>query len=241
MGEKTLRMYGLLGWKAKIGACKKHIVRLLLDLLPIMVVQKLKNNSWKIMKIGIVTIYNVPNYGAILQTYSLVEYLRREGHEVVLFNVDSPKLHPYIYKLKRLFKLGFIDRFQRRHYPTITSNLNEEVDIYMVGSDQVWNIEITQADYDKYFLAFALHNRKVSYAASFGNNEWDFPSKRNEIRGLLSVFKYITVREEIGVNILKFEFNMKGNCVLDPCFLLDGNDFLFGKIIESKKYWYRIN
>lgn len=39
MGEKTLRMYGLLGWKAKIGACKKHIVRLLLDLLPIMVVQ----------------------------------------------------------------------------------------------------------------------------------------------------------------------------------------------------------
>ena len=39
----------------------------------------------------------------------------------------------------------------------------------------------------------------------------------------------------MGVNILKDEFNMKGNCVLDPCFLLDGNDFLFGKIIESKK------
>ena len=52
------------------------------------------------MKIGIVTIYNVPNYGAILQAYSLAEYLRREGHEVVLFNVDSPKRHPYIYKLK---------------------------------------------------------------------------------------------------------------------------------------------
>ena len=101
------------------------------------------------MKIGIVTIYNVPNYGAILQAYSLAEYLRREGHEVVLFNVDSPKRHPYIYKLKRLFKLGFIDKFQQRNYPAITSNLNEEVDIYMVGSDQVWNIEITQADYDK--------------------------------------------------------------------------------------------
>lgn len=54
------------------------------------------------MKIGIVTIYNVPNYGAILQAYSLAEYLRREGHEVVLFNVDSPKRHHYIYKYQLL-------------------------------------------------------------------------------------------------------------------------------------------
>ena len=40
--ERALKKYGLLGWKAEIGACKKHIVRLLLDLLPVMVVQKLK-------------------------------------------------------------------------------------------------------------------------------------------------------------------------------------------------------
>ena len=167
------------------------------------------------MKIGLVTIFNVPNYGAILQAYALSEYLRSLGHEVILFDVDSPKRHPLIYRIKRIFKLKFIDKYQHKYYPKITRYLKEPVDLYMVGSDQVWNPDITSDAYGRYFLSFGLHNNRVSYAASFGNNEWTLTKKTKEIAELLHA-----------VTILRNEFGITGRCVLDPCFLLDWSRFV---------------
>lgn len=181
------------------------------------------------MKIGIVTLFNVPNYGAILQAYALATYLRQLGHDILLFNVEPPKKNPFIYKLKRLVKLRFIDQFQRKYYPTITSNLKEKVDLYMVGSDQVWNPEITRTVYHKYFLSFALHPKKVAYAASFGTQEWNFDNLSEQVGNLLREFSYITVREEQGKELLHQNFHILSKVVLDPCFLLEANDYLFEK------------
>lgn len=181
------------------------------------------------MKIGIVTIFNVPNYGAILQAYALATYLRRQGHDVLLFNVEPPKKNPFIYKLKRLIKLRFIDQFQRKYYPKITTNLKEKVDVYMVGSDQVWNPEITKTVYDKYFLSFAFQGKKIAYAASFGIQEWGFDNLSEQVGNLLRDFSHITVREEQGKTLLDQNFHISSKSVLDPCFLLDANDYLFQK------------
>lgn len=43
------------------------------------------------MKIGIITIFNVPNYGAMLQCYALSKYLRDLGHDVFLYEVPFNK------------------------------------------------------------------------------------------------------------------------------------------------------
>lgn len=188
------------------------------------------------MKIGIVTLFNVPNYGAILQAYALAAYLKKQGHDILLFNVESPKKNPFIYKLKRLIKLRFIDQFQRKYYPTITSNLEEKVDLYMVGSDQVWNPEITKTVYDKYFLSFALHGKKVAYAASFGTQEWEFEHLSKQVSNLLRDFSHITVREEQGKALLQQNFHIRSKSVLDPCFLLEAKDYLFEKKMPLSSY-----
>ena len=56
------------------------------------------------MKIGIVTFHNAHNYGAVLQAWSLQEYLRLQGHEVEIVNLRLPsidKLYQLTYKSNR--------------------------------------------------------------------------------------------------------------------------------------------
>ena len=42
------------------------------------------------MKIGIVTFHSAHNYGAVLQAWSLQEYLKQQGHEVEIVNLRLP-------------------------------------------------------------------------------------------------------------------------------------------------------
>lgn len=54
------------------------------------------------MKIGIVTFHSAHNYGAVLQAWSLQEYLKQQGHEVEIVN----------------FRLAVIDKIYRLTYRT---------------------------------------------------------------------------------------------------------------------------
>ncbi|MDO4338991.1 MAG: polysaccharide pyruvyl transferase family protein [Eubacteriales bacterium] len=56
------------------------------------------------MKIGIVTFHSAHNYGAVLQAWSLQEYLTQQGHEVEIINLRLPvidKLYRLAYKTNR--------------------------------------------------------------------------------------------------------------------------------------------
>ena len=56
-------------------------------------------------------------------------------------------------------------------------------DVFLVGSDQVWRPKFVQS-ISYYFLDFAkkLHNiKRVSYAASFGVDEWEYSDQETKI------------------------------------------------------------
>ena len=67
------------------------------------------------MKIGIVTFHNAHNYGAVLQAWSLQEYLRQQGHEAQIVNLRLPsidKLYQLTYKTtSNLLGHGWLNRF----------------------------------------------------------------------------------------------------------------------------------
>ena len=44
------------------------------------------------MKVGILTVFNADNYGAVLQCYALQEFVKREGVEVEVVNYTSPSM-----------------------------------------------------------------------------------------------------------------------------------------------------
>lgn len=93
-------------------------------------------------------------------------------------------------------------------------------DVYMTGSDQVWNSAHNQGIDHVFFLDFApVKTPKIAYAASFGKSVLDLWEER-ETRELLNQYNAISVRENSGVHILKALGIKHSKQVLDPTLLL---------------------
>ncbi len=189
------------------------------------------------MTIGVITIFDVPNYGALLQAYSLCQFLKAQGHEVILFRIPfQQNENKWIYKMKHKFFPLFKWNFIRKYLPSYTENLSTKVDMYIVGSDQVWNYDIVGKSLFNYMLDFAPDNAvRASYASSFGEEKWRFHDIQEKVKNLLSKFETLTVREKSAVSLLKNEFGLHAINVLDPCFLLPLSDKLYPKYNELDK------
>lgn len=112
-------------------------------------------------------------------------------------------------------------------------NNSPEADIYIVGSDQVWNpncigvgnakSKISNNIINAYFLNFGTAKR-ISYAASFSNSKLPVAYK-NKITPLLQEFDYISVREQEGVKICEECERSDAQWVCDPTMLLNAEDY----------------
>lgn len=102
----------------------------------------------------------------------------------------------------------------------LKSNL-PEADLYIAGSDQIWNATFQNGKDEAFYLDFVPNNKiRASYAASFATET--FPEElKDKTSNMLKQFDYISVREKSGLNILE-DMNIKnGVQVLDPVFLLN--------------------
>lgn len=76
-----------------------------------------------------------------------------------------------------------------------------EFDYFICGSDQVWNPFYPETS-AIHFLDFAEYNQKIALSPSFGVSE--IPKERiNIFKKWLCDFKYLSVREEQGAEIIK--------------------------------------
>ncbi|HCR4098728.1 TPA: polysaccharide pyruvyl transferase family protein, partial [Providencia rettgeri] len=116
---------------------------------------------------------------------------------------------------------------------------NLQYNAIIVGSDQVWRPKMYSnfnSDTEVFFLqALPSRIKKISYAASFGVDHWEFitNSKLNQsIANSLKDFTAISVRENSGITICQDVFHAEATHVLDPTLLSD-RDF-FDRIINSE-------
>lgn len=229
------------------------------------------------MKVAILTFSRTTNYGAALQCYALSSFIRKAGHEVIIFNapLDSERAikvslaRLILRKIKKTLKniissnkqsnSEFVryyrnekekkediywdnqvrllfDSFNQTYLPPFTKELKNEqdfkkqypqADLYIVGSDQVWNLSITQLQKQIFFFSFLKDEARISYAASFGGStQWlGTKEETQEIYRLLKKFKGISVRENSGITILHNTFHLNGVEVLDPTLLLSGTEY----------------
>lgn len=102
--------------------------------------------------------------------------------------------------------------------------LENEYDIFVVGSDQVWNLDSYNVDYT-YFLDFVSNShKKISYAASFGQSGVPERERKNAAK-FISDFTSISVREENGIETVSQLTGKQAEWVLDPSLLLDKKDY----------------
>lgn len=108
----------------------------------------------------------------------------------------------------------------------------------IVGSDQTWRPKYSPR-IDTFFLDFLKKNqqiRKLSYAASFGTDEWEFtPQQTLHFSSLLKEFNFVSVREQSAVSLCEQKLNTKATHVLDPTLLVDKSVYLNLLQAETKK------
>lgn len=155
--------------------------------------------------------------------YSIIEiYLK------VLFRLGKLMNKQNIIKQRELFQ-NFQDDLMSFYPGTrkIWGNLKDnypKADIYICGSDQIWNPMFKNGYNDPgYFLNF-VKNNKISYAPSFGVS--DIPeSAQTNLKELLDSFDYISVRENEGAKIIKKYTEKNAKVVLDPTLLIEAKEW----------------
>lgn len=206
-------------------------------------------------KVGIMTMHRKFNFGSALQTYALQRTILKLGYDCDVIDYLYPNSYhigkniPQPVEVSRLAKVkdqigryltsqkerecafsefmsGYI-KLSKEQYPTIESLLQSppQYDIYVSGSDQVWNTKYLHED-PTFLLKFAPQDAKrISYAASFGNSSLD---QRHAAlyRDNLQKFSSISVRESSGVQIVADLIDRQSQVVLDPTFLLSADDWM---------------
>ena len=92
------------------------------------------------------------------------------------------------------------------------------IDCFVAGSDQIWNPNFAGNAYN--FLAFAPKNKRLSFAASIGVE--NIPAeKEKKYRKYIKNMKYLSVREQRAVEIIKELTGRDADLTLDPTLLLE--------------------
>lgn len=193
------------------------------------------------MKISILTFSKESNFGANLQCYALCKTLQDMGHRVDIIDIQLPKVFFSWYTtlleipqdfLFFLFRKKHLNFFSKK-YKTVAElqDGQHESDLYIVGSDQVWNPDITKRlDPLVYFFSFLSDGtHRISYAASFGTESWQSPAIKDEVKSLLHKFNAVSMREQTGVAICRDTFNIDARLVVDPTLLHASYDEICGK------------
>ena len=206
------------------------------------------------MKIKITTFFFGNNYGALLQCYYLKKYIKNNflNKEISYSNYQPKKLIikeellPIIKKnpikaLDGLVRFKNLRKWKKKNIitkPIFQKKMNtqkKELSIY--GSDEIWNFSNPFFGYDDFFFGKYDNNHKISYADSFGSAKTSNIDifLKDELKNLLNKFSFLSVRDENSWNILKSEFNLNSEIVLDPIFLIeDYSDSLEAKNEEDK-------
>lgn len=185
-------------------------------------------------KIGILTFHYSDNYGAVLQAYALRKKINRiPGCKCDIVNFIPPGFTYSLYQNKKevreslIKKRELFDDFLIRYCGmdgTEVSDLQEtDYDVYVVGSDQVWNLDFA----DKNYLLSSIgeKRRKVAYAASIGISTEKAGRYSPLFAQYLPEFSAISVREEEHVRFLEDVAKVSSCSVLDPTLLLEAEDY----------------
>lgn len=204
-------------------------------------------------KIGIITFHCSYNYGSVLQAYALQKYIMNNDYDVKVIDYQSRNYDMYhlfkLWMLKHPVKLiaenKHINRLIRRKhnflrfinesmnltdktysYDDDLTVLNDEFDVFIAGSDQIWNPICTGGVDPNFFLNFVdgNQNKKISYAPSLAHSSFD-EKVLKEMCGYINSFDAISVREESGKNLLKNHIRKNIEVVLDPTMLLSEKDY----------------
>jgi len=190
------------------------------------------------LKIGVLTFHRCINYGSYWQARSLVDGLRKRGHDAQLLEhassrIDSAEwrcaMQPLLperssrheirlYANKaRTFRQAIDALPLSSSFPLDQPELLEPHDLIIVGSDEVWNLRHPwYGGLSLFFGEGLVSPRVVSYAASFGNHDAE-AGLDGQRADQLRKFDAISVRDQNSHDLIESALGQDSAIVLDPC------------------------
>lgn len=158
----------------------------------------------------------------------ILHYLK--GKKVIWPNLASPSKRIIIGRNTSSFVNSYIKKTHLIKPVISCDDIDRyKFDSFIVGSDQVWRPSYAPSILN-YFFDFVPEQRKsikISYAASFGVDHWqydDFETKSCKI--LASQFQAISVREVSGIKLCNDYLGIAADQVIDPTMLLSKNRYV---------------
>lgn len=181
-------------------------------------------------KIGICTLNEACNMGAILQAFAMQETLKNMGYEPEFLKLENCVIHdegritPEFLEMRKHLNIS-----QKYYNPK-----EDKYDAIIVGSDEVWNVQEPSFEHIDEFLGYNLNAPKVIAYAPGANktnakifNEY-YKGQRN-----LHNFTSLSARDTNALNIINEVAKKEAPLVLDPTVLIDSYEPYMEKCDEK--------
>ncbi len=208
------------------------------------------------MKVSIITLHHVRNFGSMLQTYATQYVLEKHKVKVEVINfvpqgltlktgintieskggITKRILRKVAVAITFSIRQAVMIRFNQKYInmsAKIYKNYEElkenppEADVYISGSDQIWNTQNSNlpTDLKAYYLGFvSREKKKISYASSIGKDSFSNGEARM-VSSYLNNYYMVSVREKQAVELLERIGLKDVYHVVDPTLLLSANEW----------------
>ncbi len=199
-------------------------------------------------KVGVLTFHRAYNFGAALQAYALQYTIEKNGYKCQIIDYRNPKIekwfhnatlkvkiknflkyvlyHSYsiqVQKRGKRFKKFALELMNLSKVYLCAGDFKDAYDAVVVGSDQVWNLEMTGGDMN-FFLPYRYGACKLTYSASFGKSTVNNIYK-DEVKSYLLSFESLFIREQDGVRLVQALSGQPATKTADPTLLLDKDEW----------------
>ena len=185
--------------------------------------------------VGLVGYWYATNYGSVVTYYALSKAINKLGYSTVIIDCPEKEKDPEgedVFSRKFFKTHGTVSESVKWNE---LDKLNDCCDNFVIGSDQVWTVNATRGMRHMFFLSFVRSDkRKIAYAPSFGHNALELtPDEFKQVGSYLKTFNKISVREDVGIDLVKNKFGLHADRVLDPVFLMELKEY--NKLAEESK------
>ena len=208
------------------------------------------------MKVAIITLHRVYNYGSALQAYAtqmvfeksgydvqIIDYVTSQRTKAKLFFASSAKepgsgIKRLLYRSARIVSIilkeltfgSFVRRnlHLTRKYITVEELEADppEANIYVTGSDQTWNSQYNEGVDRGFFLEFVPKGKVKASFASSFGKAKLEPEEIEETVAYISEYKRLSVREFSALAILRQLGRDDGVQLIDPTLQLTKDEWL---------------
>lgn len=174
--------------------------------------------SRSLKKIGICTLNEACNMGAILQAFAMQETLKKMGYEPEFLKLQNCVIHDEGRITQEFMDMRNCLNISKKYYQP----KEDEYDAIIVGSDELWNVQEPSFEHIDEFLGYHLKADKIIAYAPGANitNGKIFKEYYKEKRDL-SHFTHLSARDTNALDIIKEVAKVDAPLLLDPTMLID--------------------